>query len=446
MIDIGELEVPKKAEKQAIYWCGLRPQLNSARFHSIAIPSGGELYRDFYSAATRFNPPTTKEKKLFSRVAREKVHFNLRVIFNRSMKECGETKFEYKGSSTRGYESKIDVKHGNYKCEFEEDPSKFYWGVNHGLFTDERDASLFRARSIAMLQAVTNENTQKRIREGLELSTDFTMDNLVEVSRSGKLEFLEQYATWLSMIDPEYVHMIPVNAGIMRKTGYNQYSLFHPPDLITNNSKMYHIARQAWCELGEEKKRAHLESFVTSFKLEIVEPLFPLLCFMFNWKHGLAESLICNNDRLVEVHASSMIDAISRDSKGLFFDNYGHLQLLCGLDAPKSRIEYGRREVFVAHIVQHGWLLLRKAFLDIVLFDFVHMVKEIHSLQVMRSLTRSKEKKVFVRREKPKSHFDPEFEHRILPISRMNELNDIIYGSQTGAVDLFAPWRSCQVK
>lgn len=441
---IEDFRVPPGSSRPPFYWTRQQNKLVNDRSGSIDIPYMGELYRDMYSAATKYKPSVTPKTSLMKNKILHAIHGNLYNIFNQAMKECDVAQFCYRKSSNP-YNPQANMDDGNYSCLLQADPGQFYWGINHGTFTDERDAALLRARSTALLQAITSENAQNHIREGLDLPTDFTMADLLERVYSPSFEFLETYSVGISLCNPVYAHIIIVNAGLMRNTGYNQFALFHPPEAVSKHA-LFQGARVVWCRLHQETRKKYLESFLGSLKVEIIEPLFPLLHFMFNWKHGLAQSMIFNKDSLLEVHTGSVLDVIAKDHQGLLFENYGHLQLDCGLHPPAKRVEFARREVFIAHLIQHGWLMLRKAILDTFMFDFVCTVHDQHTQKMFITLSNSarKKKKKRAKRKTPQKKEKPNeesFLQAILPNKRIVELNEMIYANERPIVDLFAKWR-----
>jgi len=444
---IKDFRCPTKVPHSPSYWCRDQNKLYNELYGSVEVPHTGELYRDMYSAATKYKPLNIPKTRIVRVKILETIHANLRNIFNRAMEECGVRKLVYRSSSKK-YHSRIDMGHANYSCVFQTDPSQFYWGINHGVFTDDQDAALLRARSAALLQAVTTENAQTHIREGLGLEASYKMEDLLKKACSPEFEFLETYAVGISMCNPAYAHLITVNAGIMRGTGYNQFALFHPPKVLSKHC-FFQGGRHVWCALSRETRKTYLHMVLRSFRLEMIEPLFPLLHFMFNWKHGLAESLIRNRDVIVEVRTGPLLDVIVQDDHGMFFDNYGHIQLDCGLQPPSKRVEFARREVFVAHLIQHGWLLLRKAFLDTLLFGFLNCVHEQHSQKVLLSLTSSSQRKKKGRKKPPTKKKKPSaqkevskpFTQTILSTERLEELNKLIYVNHGFSLDLFAKWR-----
>jgi hypothetical protein len=448
-----DFRVPPRPERPPVYYTKQQSKLLSDRAGTACVPHMGELYRDLYSAATKYRPPAVTPK---NKIVRSKIlhalHGNLCNIFNRAMEECGVERLSY-SRSTNPYHAHVSMDSANYGCALQEDSMQFYWGINHGVFTNERDAALRRVRCTALLQAITSENAQNHIREGLGLSTDFSMEGLLEVAASPKFEFLENYAVGISLCNAEYAHMIPVNAGLVRGTGYNQFALFHPPEAVRGHG-LFRGARMVWRRLSRQTRLAYLESFLGTIKVEISEPLYPLLHFMFNWKHGLAQSLCENNDALLGVRTGFLLDVISKDDLGLLFKHYGHLQLDCGLQVPSKRVDFARREVFISHIVQHGWLMLRKAILDSFLFDFVRTVHEQHTEKValllaspssFRSKSKGKNKgkaKVPSETEKPKEGCCGDFLRSFLSGDQLTKLNALVYSDERPVViDLFAEWR-----
>lgn len=108
-----------------------------------------------------------------------------------------------------------------------------------------------------------------------------------------------------------------------------------------------------WSSVDRERRERLLLSACQRFQLEIVFEIAPLLVLAFGCRPADVVQCVSEN-ALVEVSYEALCGPLIDDATGDFFGDYGLLELHPPPDGWGASAE----------CVQHGWIVLRKAFLD----------------------------------------------------------------------------------
>lgn len=174
--------------------------------------------------------------------------------------------------------------------------------------------------------------------------------------------------------------ILAINGDVGNKT-HRQF--FRAPDVTCKDNAFFMLAKKLWCLLSRQERLSFLLNHASRFRIEIVEALYPILHFAFNWEHGLALSFMRNGDDTVLVNAEAMCVALSEDDDGLFLESYAAFRI----DIPFTLTSSNRDLFKNVETIQHSFLLFRKTFLDIVIVAFHYRVSSARADHYYAQLT-----------------------------------------------------------